>query len=143
VTVIIPLQFFLQTSNCTNIKNFWHKTKISLFQTKNIYLYILFNEHIIQQLASMSDNIIPSFITLSVELVYRILDKMDGCTMLCSMQSVCTRIDTILHTYHRYQVNFFFNLMSHLYHLESIIHSYTLYIISVAFFLSILKYSFD
>jgi hypothetical protein len=82
----------------------------------------------------MSDNITPSFFILPVELVYRILDKMDDWTMLCSMQSVCTRIDRILDTYHRYQVNFFFNLMLHFYHLLSIMHCHNLYILLIAFF---------
>jgi hypothetical protein len=54
----------------------------------------------------MSDNVISPFFILPVELVYRILDQMDKWTMLCSMQNVCTRIDMILDTYHRYQVNF-------------------------------------
>jgi hypothetical protein len=73
----------VKTSNCTR-----HKT--------NTY----FNN-----LHQMSNKIIPSLLTLPVELVYRILDKMDDWTMLCSMRNVCTQINITVDTYHRYQVN--------------------------------------
>ena len=53
----------------------------------------------------MSDKIIPSFDTLPLELVYRILDNMDELTISISMQNICTRINAIIDSYHRYQVN--------------------------------------
>ena len=60
----------------------------------------------------MSDNSIRSLHTLPVELVYRILDNLDNVNIFWSLQSVCTRIDTILDTYHPYQVNFIFLISS-------------------------------
>jgi hypothetical protein len=71
----------------------------------------------------MSKKIILSLLTLPVELVYRILDKMDDWTMLCSMQNVCTQINTIVDTYHRYQVN----ISVHFHHF----HNTSIYIVSV------------
>jgi hypothetical protein len=53
----------------------------------------------------MADPVTPSLLTLPVELVYRILDKLDVFTILCSMRDVCTHINTIIDTYHRYKVN--------------------------------------
>ncbi len=46
-----------------------------------------------------------SFLTLPIELIYRILDQLDDFTMISSMRNVCTHINTIVDTYHRYQVN--------------------------------------
>ena len=54
----------------------------------------------------MSDKFIPSLHTLPVELVYRILDHLNDFSMLCSVRNVCTRINTIVDSYYRYQVNF-------------------------------------
>jgi len=56
----------------------------------------------------MSDKIIPSLLTLPVELVYRILDHLDVLNILFSMQNICTRLNRIIDSYHRYQVNFSF-----------------------------------
>jgi len=44
---------------------------------------------------------ILSLHTLPVELVYRILDKLDVLTIFWSLQSVCQRLNTILNTYQR------------------------------------------
>lgn len=52
----------------------------------------------------MSEIFIPSFLTLPVELVYRILDNLDEFTILCSMRNVCKRINTIVETYYPYKV---------------------------------------
>ena len=60
-----------------------------------------------QQQLTMSDKIISSFQTLSVELVYRIMDHMHDLTIVCSMINVCSRMNTIVDTYHRCLVNFF------------------------------------
>ncbi|CAF3439819.1 unnamed protein product, partial [Rotaria sp. Silwood2] len=51
----------------------------------------------------MSDKVLPSLLALPVELVYRILDKLDEFTILCSVRNVCTRLNAITDTYHRYQ----------------------------------------
>lgn len=56
----------------------------------------------------MSEKIISTFITLPVEIIYRILDHLDNLTIFWSMQNVCTRINAILDTYYSYQVNFSF-----------------------------------
>ncbi len=73
---------------------------------KNNLLQHIKSKHTFQQSLSITDKIIPSFQTLPVELVYRILDQMDDFTMLYSMRDVCGRINRIVDTYHRYQVNF-------------------------------------
>jgi hypothetical protein len=52
----------------------------------------------------MSDQFIPSFLTLPVELVYRILDHLDEVSILWSMWDVCRRMNAIVDSYHRYQV---------------------------------------
>ena len=54
----------------------------------------------------MSDKVFPSLLTLPVELVYRIMDHLDDLAVLCSIRNVCRRINTIVDTYYRYQVNF-------------------------------------
>ena len=59
----------------------------------------------------MSDIITHSILTLPIELVYRILDHLDNFDVLCSIRGVCERIDTIVDTYHRYQVNVFLLLI--------------------------------
>lgn len=54
----------------------------------------------------MSDKFFPCLLTLPVELVYRVMDHLDELAILCSIRKVCRRIDTIVDTYYRYQVNF-------------------------------------
>ncbi len=56
----------------------------------------------------MSDKFISSLLTLPVNLVYHILDNLDEFTILCSMRNVSRRINAIVDSYHRYQVNFSF-----------------------------------
>jgi hypothetical protein len=56
----------------------------------------------------MSNKSMPSFVTLPVEIVYRILDHQTNFTIICSMRNVCQRLNEIVDSYHRYQVNFFF-----------------------------------
>lgn len=56
----------------------------------------------------MSDQVTESFLTLPVELVYRVLDHLDEFTILTSTRDVCTRLNAITASYHRYQVNFAF-----------------------------------
>ncbi len=60
----------------------------------------------INNILLMSDKIKFSLHTLPVELVYRILDHLHEITILCSMRNVCTRINAITDSYHRYQVNY-------------------------------------
>ena len=54
----------------------------------------------------MSNKIIPSLVTLPVELAYWILDHLEPFEILVSARNVCTRLNAITDTYHRYQVNF-------------------------------------
>jgi hypothetical protein len=56
----------------------------------------------------MSDKVTPSLITLPIELVYRILDNLNGLTILFSVRNVCTRLNAIIDTYNERQVNFCF-----------------------------------
>ncbi|CAF0917373.1 unnamed protein product [Rotaria sordida] len=51
----------------------------------------------------MCDKISASILTLPIELVYRILDNLNDLTILCSVRNVCTRLNAITDTYHRYQ----------------------------------------
>jgi hypothetical protein len=60
----------------------------------------------------MPDKFILSFLTLPVELVYRILDNLDQLTILLSVCDVCTRLNAIIETYHRYQVKFSFDFQT-------------------------------
>jgi hypothetical protein len=47
-----------------------------------------------------------SFVTLPVELVQCILDKLDLLTILLSFRNVCQRFNSILENYNRYKVSF-------------------------------------
>ncbi len=88
-------------------KNEWHEEETNSFQHKKASHSNTACNNISITL-TMSDKIIPSLQTLPVEIVYRILDHMDNFTMICSMINVCTRVNRIMDTYHRYQVNFSF-----------------------------------
>ena len=61
--------------------------------------------------------------TLPVELVYQILDNLDDLTIFVSCRNVCTRLNAITDTYHRYQVIF-----------DVIMKSYSHYFSSASFF---------
>ena len=54
----------------------------------------------------MSSKINLTFLTLPVELVYRILDYLDDWSLICSIQNVSTRINRIIDNYHRYRVSY-------------------------------------
>ena len=56
----------------------------------------------------MSRKINLTFLTLPVELVYRILDYLDDWSLICSIRNVSTRIDAITDSYDRYQVSYLF-----------------------------------
>jgi hypothetical protein len=75
---------------------------------------------------SMSNNIIPPFLTLPVELVYRILDKLNQLTILLSVRNVCARLNVITDTYYRYQVNLSFIFKSEFHHLPNDAQFYSL-----------------
>jgi len=70
------------------------------------------NTHISEETKSMSNKMAPSFHTLPVELVYRILDNLDQQIILFSFYIVCTRLDVIIDTYHWYQIIFGFIMKS-------------------------------
>jgi hypothetical protein len=55
--------------------------------------------------SNMCDSECPSLLTLPIELVYRILDHLEEWKILISVRDVCTRLNNITETYHRYQVN--------------------------------------
>jgi hypothetical protein len=57
----------------------------------------------------MSRRIIPSFDTLPIELVYRILDNLDGQIIILSLHHVSKQLDTMINAYLRqtgYELNF-------------------------------------
>jgi hypothetical protein len=56
----------------------------------------------------MSEKITWSLLTLPIELMYGILDHLDELTILISVRDVCSRLNTITDTYHRYKVTFNF-----------------------------------
>ncbi len=58
--------------------------------------------------SNMSNKVLPSLLTLPIELVYCILDNLDQLTILLSLRNVCIKLNAIIDTYHRYQVNFIF-----------------------------------
>ncbi|CAF3781444.1 unnamed protein product [Rotaria sp. Silwood1] len=55
------------------------------------------------QTTFMANKTPMSILVLPVELVYRVLDNLDGFELLCSVRNVCTRLNMITDTYHRYQ----------------------------------------
>jgi hypothetical protein len=55
---------------------------------------------------SMSNEQARSFLTLPVDIVYRILDNLDQLEILLSVQDVCTRLNAIIESYHQYKVEF-------------------------------------
>jgi hypothetical protein len=63
-----------------------------------------------------------SLLTLPIELVYRILDNLNEKTIFLSIRNVCTRLNTIIDTYHRYRVNFSFVMKLVVHYLRNIIH---------------------
>ncbi len=70
----------------------------------------------------MSDKMIVSLLTLPVDLVYRILDNLDDKAIFLSVRDVCQRLNIIIDTYHRYQVNYSFIFKLTFHHLRIIIH---------------------
>jgi hypothetical protein len=54
----------------------------------------------------MSNNIVPSLMSLPVELIYRILDRLDPLDILISVRNVCSHLERITETSDHYQVKF-------------------------------------
>jgi len=52
----------------------------------------------------VSDNMVLSLLTLPVEMIYRILDQINDKALFLSARNVCQRLNTIIDSYHRYQV---------------------------------------
>jgi len=42
--------------------------------------------------------------TISIELVYRILDNLDEQAIFLSMKNVCQRLDAVIESYHQFRV---------------------------------------
>ncbi|CAF4257166.1 unnamed protein product, partial [Rotaria sp. Silwood2] len=51
----------------------------------------------------MCDRIPATLLTIPVDIVYRILDKLSDLTIIVSVRNVCERLNVISDTYHRYQ----------------------------------------
>jgi hypothetical protein len=75
--------------------------------------------HISKKTTSTSNKMPLSLHTLPVEMVYRILDNLDDLTIFVSCRNVCTRLNTIRDTYHRYQVTLGFIMKSYSHHFSS------------------------
>jgi hypothetical protein len=106
-SVLYPLQLFTPTQYCTSTRNLWcriHKSKFQSSQTVLPYIYFT-KRHVITHQTSICDKMASSLLTIPVELVYRILDNVCERTIFLSLRNVCKRLNTIIDTYHRYQVN--------------------------------------
>lgn len=85
-------------------------TNIDKIITTNKHSHKTKKRWILRQLTkTMSYTIILSLHTISVELIYRILDKLDDFTLICSMYNVCTRLNAVMDTYRRAQVKLNFS----------------------------------
>ena len=102
---IIFLRFYI-TKYCITKSNLCHMFfTIGHINKEKIYI----NAHTFSVkyiTRTMSDAATLSLHTLPVEIVYRILDKLDQFTMFVSCHSVCVKLNAITDSYHRYQVNF-------------------------------------
>ena len=54
----------------------------------------------------MSNKQAVSFHTVPVEIAYLILDNLDPLEIIQSVQDVCTRLNVVIASYHRYKVEF-------------------------------------
>ena len=106
-----------------------------LKRTETFHAHVLYNEHTSQRFASMAEKTKPSLHTLPLELVHRILNYLDNFNIFCTMRNVCARINTIVDSYRRYQVKFFFISTSYLCYIRNIIHSITKNTLSLEWFL--------
>lgn len=52
----------------------------------------------------MSDNRVPSLLTLPTEIIFHIFDDLDELTIFAYVRNVCTKLKAITNSYHRYQV---------------------------------------
>jgi hypothetical protein len=88
-----------------------------------IYLTFELTRYISRQFSSMSNKITLSLLTLPVEIIYRILDHQSNFTIICSMRNVCQRLNKIVDSYDRYQVNYFYYFKCLIFiHFQNIIH---------------------
>jgi len=71
--------------------------------------------------------------TLPVELVYRILGHCNNSTRFCSTRNICTRINAIVDSYHRYQVNYFACFILEIFIIHRTLFITTIYHISSMF----------
>jgi hypothetical protein len=116
LTVLITsLYLCTERKNCTIIRNFMTQCRKTNEYIKDNRLS--HNTHTFgKKTALMSNKMASSLHTLPVELVYRILDQLDELTIFWSCTNVCTRLNTIIHTYHPFQVIFSFIIKSHFRH---------------------------
>ena len=63
----------------------------------------------------MSTKVTWSFLTLPVELVYRIFDHLKPVTIFQSCRNICTRLNNIIDTYEPYQVNVILHYIFNIY----------------------------
>jgi hypothetical protein len=63
-------------------------------------------ESLNKQVIHMCNRNNESFLTLPVELIQCILDKLDLLTILLSFRNVCQRFNLIVDSYNRYKVSF-------------------------------------
>lgn len=54
----------------------------------------------------MAHKTLFSLLGLPIDIIYRIMDKLDDFSIVYSMHNVCMRLNDIIDTYYRYQVIF-------------------------------------
>lgn len=52
-------------------------------------------------------SLVPTLLTVPIEIVYRILDHLDDYALFCCAQNVCTHLNDIINTYNRYNVSIY------------------------------------
>jgi hypothetical protein len=116
------LSFFVQIKHCTITKKvddvITIYTRNHIFKQSSVGCSHAFHKKTEQRsnLDDMFHNNTPSFLTLPIELIYRILDHLQLLDILLSVREVCSRLNVITDTYYPYQVNFTFIFYSDVQH---------------------------
>ncbi|CAF1461441.1 unnamed protein product [Rotaria sordida] len=71
---------------------------------------------------TIDSSLLPTLDNLPAELIYYILDQLNTYTIFTSLYNVCNRLNSIIHTYDRYDLNLNSISMSYFHHICSLIH---------------------
>ena len=90
-----------------------------------MYFIKLILEHVT---TFMSDKTFLSLHTIPVEIVYRILDKLHDKALFLSAQNICQRLNAIVNSYYRFQVNhsiyYIFRSRAFLLSISTLLHAF-------------------